>query len=394
MAKREHLYEVDLLRASIILGVLCVHNMSFLNLFTKPMALDNLVYEGLLASFHFTREAFMFITGLVLFFTYYRREFKTTNFWIKRLKLIFIPYVAWTIIYILFSGTYEPAFRWTVGNLAHTIGKSLLYGQQFYLYYLLVSIQLYILFPWFVRFMRKTEKWHVWVLVGSFLIELGLMWFNHVYLNNLDPARYPLWLHLLIEYRDRNVFIYEFWFVFGAVAAVHYDKFRAFIQKHPWTVFWTFIAMAAILWIHFYFQRLVFHDTEVAVDDVLQPIMVPYSAAVVLVLLNVGLSWAKNRTRKGMKRVSAFIQIAARASFGVFLVHPLVLHFVEVAIYKWHPAPALREWMTPVNIIVVYLVSIVLATLIGNVPLLGYIVGQKADWPRVAMKTNPSSSSS
>lgn len=381
MSKREHLYEVDLLRACIILGVLCVHNMSFFNLFTNPYAPDNIAYEGLLASFHFTREAFMFITGLVLFITYYRREFQTLSFWGRRLKLIVIPYVAWTVIYILFAGTYLHGFQWTFGNLAREIGQSLLFGQQFFLYYLLVSIQLYLIFPLFVRFMRKVERWHVWVLIASFLVEVLLMWWDQVYLENLIPGRYPLWLHLLIQYRDRNVFIYEFWFVAGAVAAVHYDKLKAFMQRRASVVVGLLLGMLLMLWVHFVVQRLIFHDTEALVDLVLQPIMVPYSAAVTLALLGTGLLWANNRRRSGMKRVSAFIEMAAKASFGVFLIHPLALHFVEVIVYRWHPSSALREWLTPVAIILVYLVSIAVARLIGITPLLGYIVGQKADWP-------------
>lgn len=379
MSKRVHLYEVDLLRASIILGVLCVHNMSFLNLFTRPGAPDNIVYEGLLASFHFTREAFMFITGLVLFFTYYKRDFKASTFWLKRLKLIVIPYVAWTIIYILFSGTYEKNFEWSVANLWHTISQSLLFGQQFFLYYLLISIQLYIFFPPFVRLMRKLERWHVTALVVSFLLELVIMWWNQVYLQNLVLVHDPLWLHWLIQYRDRNIFTYQFWFVFGGVAAVHYPKLQSFIQRRPWTIFGIFFGMLVLLWIHFYFQRVVLHDSDTIVDLVLQPIMVPYSASATLLLLSVGLRWSNVRTRPVMRKWSAFIEIAAKASFGVFLVHPLVLHFVEVAVYRWHPHPTEREWFTPVAILLVYLVSIAVARFIGNVPLLGYIVGQKAD---------------
>ncbi|WP_157071199.1 acyltransferase family protein, partial [Alicyclobacillus acidiphilus] len=94
------------MRACIILGVICVHVISAYNVRTPNLSGLDFASSLLVMSFHFTREAFMFITGLVLFYTYYDREFNVFSFWRKRLFLIAIPYVAWTAIYILYEGTY------------------------------------------------------------------------------------------------------------------------------------------------------------------------------------------------------------------------------------------------------------------------------------------------
>lgn len=379
MAKDNHLYEVDLLRACIILGVLCVHVMSFFNLFTEPFAVDNVVYEGLLTTFHFTRESFMFITGLVLFITYYHRSFRVLSFWGKRLKLILIPYVAWTVIYILFEGTYVRGFDWTFAGVVMKIVDSLLFGKQFFLYYLLVSMQLYIVFPILVWFLRKFEAWHVIILVISFVIEIGLMWLNQGVLQQLNTQSYPFWLQLLIKYRDRFVITYEFWFIAGAIVAVHYKQVRGFLERNPRLILGLFICMAALLWGHFLYQRLLMKEPEEMAVLVLQPIMVPYSITVTLLLLNIGIRWANHRLDQSLQHVSAFIQIAARASFGVFLVHPIFLHYLSVLVYTLHMKSWLREALTPVSIVLVYLISIAFAHLVGTIPYVGYIVGQKVN---------------
>lgn len=115
---------------------------------------------------------------------------------------------------------------------------------------------------------------------------------------------------------------------------------------------------------------------------VLQPMMVPFSFAVTLALWRAGMSWSKARLESGVQWFSSFVKVAAAASFGVFLVHPLILHFVELAIYRINPSAIGRLLLLPVAIAVVYGGGILIARFIGNIPLLSYIVGQKSSTPK------------
>ncbi|GGJ13995.1 acyltransferase [Alicyclobacillus cellulosilyticus] len=382
--KKQHLYEIDLLRAFVILGVTCVHTISFYNLFERELSPTQLGYEAALVALHFTREVFMFMTGMVLFVTYYRRTFRATEFWAKRFKLIVIPYIAWTVIYILFEGTYLKGFEWTAPYLAQTIWQSLLTGNQFFLYYLVISMQFYLLFPLVVRLLKATERWHGWVFAVSFLVELGLMWLNEAVLQQMPLAGLPGWLHALIQYRDRNVITYEFWFIAGGLMAVHYDRWRPWLKAHPRTVYAALVLGLAVLWGHFWLQRMVWHENETMAVLVLQPIMVVWSFLVAMALLRAGIAWADVRQAPRVRWFSKFVLAAGGASFGVFLVHPILLHYVAIAVYHFHPHPVLRRWLVPVSIAVVYGGGIVLARAIARVPLLGYIVGQRTPWPRAA----------
>ncbi len=379
---KEHLYEVDLMRAFIIFGVVCVHVISFFNLFSPPLSETGVGFEAALTALHFTRESFMFITGLVLFITYYNRPFKALSFWSKRFKLIFIPYAAFTLLYILFSGTYLKGWQWTLPNVMGTYGTSLLDGHQFYLYYLVISMQLYLFFPLFVMFMKKLKNWHTVLFISSFALQIALMWVNKAVLQNMDTAHFPQWLALLLHYRDRYLITYQFWFISGALFAIHYEKIKAYVLEHAKLVYGVLAVVLLALWAHYALDRLVLHQDETMSVLVLQPMMIPFSFAVTVALWRAGMSWSKVRLEPGVQWFSRFVKVAAAASFGVFLVHPLILHFVEIAIYRIDPSTPIRLLLLPAAIAVVYGGGILIARLIGNIPLLSYIVGQKSSAPK------------
>lgn len=376
---KEHLYEVDLMRAFIILGVLCVHVISFFNLFSSPTTPTRIGFDVALVALHFTREAFMFITGLVLFIVYYHKPIHALNFWGKRFKLIIIPYLAFTLIYLLFTGTYLNNFDWAPLHVITTYLVSIATGNQFYLYYLVISMQLYILFPLFVPLMRKLEKYHGWVFLISFVLEVVFMWINQTYLETMNISHLPGWLGALIFYRDRNILTYQFWFVSGAIVAAHYQQIKAFFNSRPWLVYGGFAIMLILLWTNQAIDRTVFHADENMLVLVLQPIMIPYSLVVTLTLWKLGSKWANARLKPHIQWFSSFVKVAAAASFGVFLIHPIILHYLELFVYSLHTSNAERLLMLPFAILFVYGVSILLARIIAHIPYLSYIVGQKTE---------------
>lgn len=390
-AAKEHLYEIDLMRAFIILGVVCVHVLSFFNLWTAPLSSGNVLFDIALVALHFTRESFMFITGLVLFITYYNKPFTARGFWGKRFKLIFIPYAVWSMVYILFSGTYLPHWSWSLGNIFSTYVFAILTGSQFYLYYLVISMQLYLLFPIFMALMKRFKNYHGWIFAVSFAVQIGLMWLNKDVLQNMNTSHFPAWLLFLFQFRDRYLLTYQFWFISGALFAIHYQTIKAYLRERAKLIFWVLMAGLVTLWIHYAFDRFYLAQDETMSVLVLQPIMIPYSLVLTVGLWSGGVVWAKARLKRGVRWLSSFVKTAAAASFGVFLVHPLILHFMEVAIYRLHPTTPVRNALIPVAIAVVYGISIIIARALGRMPYVSYIVGQKTERSEFKMRVSHSS---
>jgi peptidoglycan/LPS O-acetylase OafA/YrhL len=383
MKEKQHLYEIDLMRSFIILGVTCVHVISFYSLFENPYSGSGLTFGALLMASHYSREAFMLMTGLVLFITYYNRPFKAISFWKKRFILIFIPYAAWTLIYILFSNTYLKDADWSITGILHNFFISLLVGKQFYLYFLVVSMQLYAVFPLMVVLLKRCYNWHGWVFVGSFALQMWMMWLNKEWIQDMDTSHLPYWLAELLKYRDRWLITYQFWFISGALMAIHYPKVKAYFERHSKLIYVVLAFTFVGLWSYYAVEQVALHKDVGHTTLVLQPVMIPYGLVVTLTFWNLGLKWAKVRLEPRLKLFSSFVKVVAKASFGVFLVHPLVLHYVEVAVYTWHPSHALRIVMFPISILVVYGVSIVIVRCIASVPLLSYIVGIKTQLPKL-----------
>ncbi|TDY42597.1 peptidoglycan/LPS O-acetylase OafA/YrhL [Alicyclobacillus sacchari] len=381
--KKPHLYEIDLMRACIILGVICVHILSGFNVTTSANSGLNIASGILIMTFHFTREAFMFITGLVLFYTYYDRSFSVLSFWRKRLLLIAIPYVAWTTIYILFEGTYLTKFQWTRSYLTHEFVGGLLTANQFFMYFLLVSMQLYVLFPLMVRFMRRYERFHLWIFAFSFAIEVGIMVWNQASLQFINIYQLPTWLGDLVRYRDRIIFTYEFWFVAGALMAIHYTKIKVWALGHTRMVVSVLCGFWLALFGFYFLNRFVFDLVGQRVLDTLQPIMVPYSFVVALVLWLIGLKWHSVSKEPNMRALSKVIRFFGGVSFGIFLIHPIALHFVDKLSQLVHGPLGVHFALLPLWIAMTYVLSGLAAYCIGKIPYIGYIVGEKANWPRV-----------
>ena len=382
---KKHLYEIDLMRAFIMFCVLSVHTTSFFNGMNKDMSLSFLTLGALITSLHYTREAFMLITGLVLFVTYYHKDFHAVTFWKKRFLLIVIPYIVFNMLYLLFEGTYQTNFHWNIGWLLSQFGQSLLTGDQFFVYYILVSMQLYIVFPLLLHGLRKFERWHTQIFIGSFIFQIALMAFNKFVLMHVNPWHLPPVISTLDEYRDSFILTYQFWFIAGGIMACHYDKILGFADKHVRSLRLALVIALLVLWGHYFLDRLVLHESENLSELVLQPIMIPYAFIAAANMWYAGVQWARRREQKGWVPFSRFVKIAAGASFGIFLIQPFPLGVVEdtiSALQRMGIPSWLHFGLLPFCILFVYFSGMVIGHYIGKVPLLSYIVGQKVNLQR------------
>ncbi|EFH86038.1 acyltransferase family protein [Ktedonobacter racemifer] len=325
-ARKPHVYELDPLRAITALVVVAVHVVSFtafLNTSTMGVQLQNAV----LSSLHFTRALFMFVTAFAMTYVYYDRfaqgqSFSLIQFWKKRGIGVLLPYCLWSIVYVWVNKHPQSLLQ----LLQESPGAILTGSASFQLYYILLTIQFYLLLPLFLWFLKQVRAYPWQVLGVSFLLQVLVFALDFGYiqigtLNQVDPW-HTLWL-----YQERIALMYQFYFVLGGITALHFQSIRAFLLRHGrWIVCGMLLALG-MLWLIFYAQIQLLHEEMGLAVSVLQPIMVPYSGAIIVGAFWLACRWANPARRRPGERPRwyALWHMLSDASFGVYLIHALIL---------------------------------------------------------------------
>jgi peptidoglycan/LPS O-acetylase OafA/YrhL len=293
-----HLWQLDVVRLLTFSAVIAVHAIAFTEL---P---SNAVAGGAMMLLQFGREVFFALSGFVLVYAARSRPVGAWMFWKRRVPLVALPYLVWTLIYWLAT----PGGRPGLGVL----GTDLLDGNaEYHLYFLLVTLQLYLVFPWLLRFVRRTAHRAVQVLA-----VVGIL--NLAWLAALQYAPQPgfWWVHAYELLPS-----YALCVLGGCYAAVHFERLHAFAERRRRRLL-LLGAGAAVVAEAAYVLQLANLPPRSA-NAVLQPAMIASCVAAVIVLYLVGVRWAR-----GPRPGQQVVKVASEISFGVYLAHPLLLQFL------------------------------------------------------------------
>src|SRR5438034_4407344 len=283
---RPHVYELDPLRATTALVVVAVHILAF-TFYLNQSTLSAHIQNAFVTSFHFTREMFLFVTAFALVYVYYGKPFSSTRFWKRRALGVFLPYCAWSIIYLLLSQSQH-----SPGSFTKTLIIDIISGQASYqLYYILLSLQFYILFPLFLPFVGFIKKYPCKTLAISFVLEVLLLYVDYQTLQRNAGTNSPFW-QFIAPYQYCIIFTYQFYFILGALAAIYLQQIRSFLQCYGWWTLLGFLAALVAIWVHFFIQVLYNKESVDYATSVLQPIMTFYSLAVIAFFFWLAYRWA------------------------------------------------------------------------------------------------------
>jgi len=370
--RRPYVYELDPIRVVTALSVVAVHVMTFAMVLNSS-APGGQVQIGLGSTLHFTREVFMFTTAFVLVYSYAGSSFNLATFWRKRGIAVVLPYVAWSLIYLWLNRPPQPPAQFTLAAV-----KAVLSGNASYqLYYILLTIQFYIFFPLLLLALPWIRRHQRLVLVASGALELVVLGLDYVYLQTPPLVNTP-WGSLLDNYQDRFVLIYQFYFLLGTVAALNVERVRSFVRRHAGVIAIAMAVALALYWLNYALGVWWLHQPVEYASSVLQPELVPYSLAVLAFLGWLACRWAARRGATGQPRGARFWRTMAEASFGIYLVHPLILTLLLRT-----AAPALPATL-PVALrigliwVIVASGSAALSILLMRTPVLSRLVGRAA----------------
>ncbi len=290
-----HLDAIDVVRVLTAAVVVAVHTLS---LQPGGFGVSN---SALLMVMHVSREVFVLLTAFVLCWSYRDRAPRRWGaFWRRRYLLVGVPYLVWTVIYFAADGG-----PWTPLGLA---GMVLTGGARFHLYFLLVSMQLYLIFPLLRRLIAAVP--HRRLLGAALIYQIGAYAVATAWLGYPSPY--------LVSYLG--------FVVIGGVAAAHAPELLAWTEAHRRRVFALAAGSAAAGLAWFVVQVAVLGRDPGAAATVFQPVVVVESVAIAWAFLAAGTVWAA-RGRPGRR----WMRAASDASFGVYLAHPLLLQSLLTA---------------------------------------------------------------
>jgi probable poly-beta-1,6-N-acetyl-D-glucosamine export protein len=302
MQNRPKIPEIDFVRAIAIMAVLIIHgtsNATLLPVGTGSQAVFFILNRACL----FTVPVFIWISGVVLFYNYYDRWDPTNSFvfWTKRLRRILFPYLMWSVFYYVYN---QYMFHGKITFDAFYLSKLLLSGNaSYHLYYMVIIVQFYILFPIIMTAVRKFR------LLRKGLIPIGIC---------IQAAAYSInqWLHPIPEYASLFA-SYSALFALGAYTGIHYSTVIAWANKHK-TWIWTTMIMGGFTFV----AMLLLHQYGfVNVENTwFELVLLLYCMTVTLCLVK----WGQLAISSGSQLAAVMSGLGA-ASFGIYLAHPAIL---------------------------------------------------------------------
>jgi len=333
--------------------------------------------------FHTSRELFLMLTALVLTYNYgHRAQLKAGRFWRRRFWLVLPAYVTWSAIYYAADGHTRGAFPTA---FLHDLLNA---GARYHLYFLLVSMQIYLLFPVIRWVLKKTERYHAWVfgiaLAYQVWLTVGLHYKvgrqgNGIIAQFLNGAGLGYWADTYVLY-----------IVAGALAGWHFEKLCAFTRRHlrsGWRVAVVAAAGVAAGIGVYLIETLVFGATPNNASAVFQPVVIFEALAFGWALLGAGLLWS-DRGAPARK----FCAAGSASSFGIYLAHPLVLQVLLLiagssffgahggllgALHRLHHSSILVLVLLFIAVPVIYATSWLIASTARRTPLSLFLTGRE-----------------
>jgi peptidoglycan/LPS O-acetylase OafA/YrhL len=313
-ASRGYLEMLNLFRVLACAAVVGNHSFIWANMST------NVIGTGFITMLHLSRNAFFFLSGLVICYSQIAHPRGLRAFWKRRYVQLGVPYLAWTGIYLIFCLiTVSLAWHevWSYLRAYLLMGYSQLYPA-------FVIFQFCLVFPLFAKLLRATRR-H-WLIRGvslAFSLVLGVTlhypwlapWATHVAtaLGSVVP-----W--------SRDLLTYQEFFVAGTLVALHFDEVCAFVTRHTRRIFVVSAAVGGLM-ILWYAIQVDIGTSLVRASDAYEPEAVVWFFAAIASMFAVSLWWDSRPKRPhGAGRPSWTTSAGLGAlTGGVWLSHNVFL---------------------------------------------------------------------
>ncbi|MGL1935248.1 MAG: acyltransferase family protein [Fibrobacterales bacterium] len=286
---------------------------------------------------------FFMLSGVLLL----SKDYSLGEFLKKRFLRIFPPFIAWSIIYLVYNGLYKNtlASETTVGVIK-TAARYLLNGSAYHLWFVYTLVGLYLFVPilrkWIKQATQKELQYFLGLWFIALLLELPLI-------KNIVPV------NQLINFSG---------YVGYMVLGYYLSTYSTILEKRNLPLF-LFVTGTAITIAGTYLLSDRDSDLNFAFYEFLAPNVLLSSIGVFL--------FVKKLSIKRPKVIDTIINLISTHSFGVYLIHILILSVFNMFGINWkmfHPVIGI-----PVTAILCLVLSLMIIDILKRIPILRYIAG-------------------
>lgn len=347
-----HIIEIDYLRCFAIFAVIYIHTASATMRVEETANLIPVIYLNSLAQF--AVPLFICISGFVLYLSYKPSE-GVISFYKKRYLRIIPPYLIFSTIYLI-ANIFKAKISEGMWDIPTTL--DIIYAYVFaesnpHMWFFLIIIELYLLYPVLERIYRAILKMNMeWLFLLATLL-LQVLWniFSVDLVIVLDGVAHPL---------TNKIFLCTiFYFVLGICLSNHYNGVRHFL-KSAWIYLLSLLTGLLCIFIPLMFSIMNVGDGIVG--------EVGFCTLAILVLFSIGIYLTDNSKFDQLVVIGAY-------SFGIYLIHPLIQGLFGYIIY---PMIGIDPSMLIYYILVFIttsLISILGVYIIQKLPFHRYIIG-------------------
>jgi peptidoglycan/LPS O-acetylase OafA/YrhL len=381
---RKRLDHIDAMRPVKQAAVISTHAL----IFFAPLATSTTVV-GLIMLTRFSRDAFLFVSACMLTYSYKdSQKIALVHYSKRRFLSVGVPYLTWTVIYFFYTSLTDvkgiPFYSFHSADILSTAGLHyfvhILLTGYYHLYYLIVIMEFYLVFPLLMKFVRRFSQWHTPIMVFALVwqVAFGVLVSPHLIAFKISGV-----------FQTRLITSYAIYLIGGMIVALHLDPIHEWIcDKARWIITFT-IASALVAEVLSYQTR---HGSLPAYfktgTNIFSPAILPFNVGAILCVYLLGVYLVAPQRRL---RTRAIVKSGSDNSYGVYLSQMLWIPFllrVRNSLGFHIPWPV----AAPLALILVYFMGYVFTALMARTPVARAVTGRgQASWSSLRPKHYDSS---
>lgn len=370
---RKRLDHIDAMRPVKQAAVISTHAL----IFFAPGSARLLTIDGLVLT-HFSREAFLFVSACMLTFSYRDHDrVATKQYWGRRFMAVGVPYLTWTLIYFMFIElisvkgfpfySFHGSYLFSISGLHHLL--SLTWQGYYHLYYLLVIMEFYVLFPLLLKYIKRWDRHHVLIMILALLWQMAF---------SIVVSRHWLFAIRPGFWQSRLILSYPLYLIGGIIVALHLNEVHDWVVRHARLIIVaTVLCAAGAISLNAFKIPGFFDKTIRPGGNPFAIAVIPYTVGAIFCVYLLGV-YLVNTNRS--LRTRAAVKSGSDNSYGVYLSQLIWIFLLLRLWHHFHFSPPFP--IGPVMAVaIVYSTGFVFTALVARTPFARALTGRsRAAW--------------